>query len=882
MSLSPGERLGPYEIVGPIGAGGMGQVYRARDTRLHRDVAIKVLPPEFANDADRVKRFELEARATAALSHPNILAVYDIGRHEGVTYVAAELLEGVTLRAALAHQPVAAAKACAWAGQIALGLAAAHAKQIVHRDIKPENLFLTNDGRIKILDFGLAKSTGSSGPAAASDATMLQPHGPTTEAGVVMGTVAYMSPEQARGLPVDSRSDVFSLGVVLYEMLAGRPPFTGPSAVESMHATLTSEPPEFEPARGISVTLDRVVRRCLEKRPEDRFHSAHDLALALEAVGGSRSQPTMVVAAAEAPAKNRRTAGVAALLVLAVAASAAGTYFLTRPKSAAPLPSIQRLTFRRGTIESARFEPGTSNVVYSARWQGEGIRLFAVRSNSPESQPIGTDEAIVLSIARSQAAVLMSPRISSGLTQGTLAVMPLGGGGARPLATRIRAADFTSDGQLAALEDTGDTVRVHFPVGHVIYESKGGFFFALRAAPRDNSLAVISPTGLVILDAQGKPLRTIADQQVTGIAWTPDGGELWYSRADAPGQSTIMAVKAGGGQPREVWRGAGMILADISAAGHVLMIAQDRRGGVLVQRPDSTVVTDLSWLDDSMAFDFSPDGSAIVFAEFGDAGGSFYMRKLDGSPAIRLGAGNGMSWSPKGDAVLSWRDNNTNEIVPTGAGTTRTIAHPDVTSFFGWFADDGRLLINGRIKDQPYRFFWLDDSGATKPAGPDGIDHWIGQVPLSHDGRWLAAFPSGKNGKGGASIYPVAGGAPQLIAGLKNEEAIIRFTADDKSLLVFDRDRLPATIYKLDYRTGQRSIWRQLSPADPAGISGIGTIVVSRDERVVAYNYTRVLGTAYLISGLKEPCLTVRPASTGVDWKSGGTRTRIFGARTRD
>jgi len=852
MPLTAGERLGPYEIVGVIGAGGMGQVYRARDTRLHRDVAIKVLPPEFASDADRVKRFELEARATAALSHPNILAVYDIGHHEGVTYVASELLEGVTLRTALAHQPVAPAKACAWGSQIALGLAAAHAKQIVHRDIKPDNLFLTNDGRIKILDFGLAKSTGGSGPASASEATVLRPAGPTTEAGVVMGTVAYMSPEQARGQTVDARSDIFSLGVVLYEMLAGRPPFSGPSAVESMHATLTSEPADFDPARGISPTLERVVRRCLEKRPEDRFHSAHDLALALEAVGGSRSQPSLAIpAAVVAPKAARRALVLAGMFVLAVAATAAGTYFLTRADGPAPLPTIQRLTFRRGTIESARFEPGTQNVVYSARWQGDSAKLFGVRPNSPESQAIGTDEAILLAIATGQAAVLLSPRLSSGLPQGTLAVMPLGGGGAREMATRIRAADFTSDGQIAAVEYTGDSTRVHLPIGRVIFESKTGFFFGLRVSPRDNRLAVASDAGIVILDPSGKPLQSIADRGITGLAWRSDGAEIWYSRVDAPGQSTIVAVALGSPKQRQVWRGTGMVLADISSDGAVLAIAGDQRGGVLVQRADTAAISDLGWLDNSRALDISPDGSTLLLSENGDAGGSFYMRKIDGSSAVRLGSGNGLSWSPKGDAVLSLRDPQTFEIVATGAGTPRPITHRDVAAFFGWFTDDGRLLINGRLKDQPYRFFWMDESGATKPAGPDALDHWIGQKPLSHDGRFLAAFPSGENGKAGAAIYPVDAGSAQPIAGLKRDEVIIQFTPDDKYLLVYDRDRLPATIYKLDYRTGQRSVWREFSPADPAGISGFNTIVVSRDERVVAYNYIRSLGTAYVIKGLR-------------------------------
>src|SRR5688572_31342771 len=467
MSLEAGTRLGPYTIVAPLGAGGMGEVYRARDTRLERDVAIKVLPPDMVADPDRVKRFEQEARATAALSHPNILAVYDIGTvavasRDGspaplaITYVASELLEGVTLREALAH-PLTPTKACAWASHIALGLAAAHAKHIVHRDVKPDNVFITTDGRVKILDFGLARV---SSPAAADGTTMLEAKGMGTHAGIVMGTVAYMSPEQARGLTADERSDIFSLGVVLYEMLAGRPPFSGGSAVESMHATLANEPPEFDSIRGIPPSLDRIARRCLEKRPEDRFHSAHDLAVAVESVSGSRSQPVATVAPAPKP---RPALTTAALLAGVALASVAATMWF-RGAPTAGLPTIQRITFRRGTIETARFEAGTRNVLYSARWEGGPPAIYSVHPNSPESSPVGEPGALLMAVSRTQeAAILLSPRINSGRLSGTLALRPLGGGGTRELATRIIGADFTADGQLAAMEYDGDTHRVHLP-----------------------------------------------------------------------------------------------------------------------------------------------------------------------------------------------------------------------------------------------------------------------------------------------------------------------------------------------------------------------------------------------------------------------------------
>ena len=280
MTLSAGAKLGPYEILAPLGAGGMGEVYRAKDPRLGREVAIKVLPATFSRDPDRLRRFEQEARAAGVLNHPNILAIHDIGTYDGSPYVVSELLEGETLRARLAGGALAPRKAISYALQIAHGLAAAHEKGIVHRDLKPENIFVTKDGRVKILDFGLAKLVEKE---ESSQITNLPTAG--TEPGVVLGTVGYMSPEQARARPADPRSDIFSFGAILYEMLSGNRAFHGASVADTMGAILMKEPPELSQTnREVSPGLERVVRHCLEKDPEQRFHSAHDLAFDLEAL----------------------------------------------------------------------------------------------------------------------------------------------------------------------------------------------------------------------------------------------------------------------------------------------------------------------------------------------------------------------------------------------------------------------------------------------------------------------------------------------------------------------------------------------------------------------------------------------------------------------
>src|SRR2546421_2340230 len=308
--------IGQYRVISKIGEGGMGEVYRARDTKLGRDVAIKVLPAAFSADAERLRRFEQEAQAAGALNHPNILVIFHIGTHEGAPYIVSELLEGETLRERLgAHAssvPLPQRKAIDYALQTAHGLAAAHTKGIVHRDLKPENLFVTNDGRVKILDFGLAKLTGT------GDGTQSQTEVPTrrvdTDPGMVMGTMGYMSPEQLKGQPADHRSDIFSFGAILYEMLSGKRAFRGDSMAETMSAILREDPPDLsETNKTVSPSLERVVRHCLEKNPEERFHSARDLAFAIESLSGTATNSGQTMTDETTATERRETAGMSRL-----------------------------------------------------------------------------------------------------------------------------------------------------------------------------------------------------------------------------------------------------------------------------------------------------------------------------------------------------------------------------------------------------------------------------------------------------------------------------------------------------------------------------------------------------------------------------------------
>jgi serine/threonine protein kinase len=394
MSLSPSEKVGPYEILAALGAGGMGEVYRARDSRLERDVAIKVLLQSFAGDPDRLRRFQQEARALATLNHPNIVAVYEIGEYRDSYYMVSELLEGETLREALVDGPLSQRRAIEYASQIAEGLAAAHDKGVVHRDLKPENIFVTKDQRVKILDFGLAKLARTDAPIPGEGATATVPA--QTMPGMVLGTAGYMSPEQVRGKEVDARTDIFAFGAILYEILSGRRAFRGESSIETMNAILKDDPPELEVEKlKLSPGLERIVRRCLEKEPSRRFQSARDVGFALEAIFGTSSAST--VKPQVLPPKRPRWLHAAALALLFIALVAAG-YFAGRRSIPATSPSYHQLTFESGYTGPARFTRDGNTVVYSAAWNGGPRRLYTQRSRSTQSKPLEVD-ADVLGIA---------------------------------------------------------------------------------------------------------------------------------------------------------------------------------------------------------------------------------------------------------------------------------------------------------------------------------------------------------------------------------------------------------------------------------------------------------------------------------------------------
>ncbi len=409
VTLAAGTRLGPYEILDPLGAGGMGEVYRARDARLGRDVAIKVLPPALAADADRLRRFEKEARAASALNHPNIVTIYDAGTTDGVSWIAMEHIEGQNLRTLLILGALSPKKRLSYAAQVAEGLAKAHESGIVHRDLKPENVMVTRDGAVKILDFGLAKLVEPSGTP--EEQTQSPTVSAGTQVGVVLGTVGYMSPEQAKGETLDFRSDQFSFGSILYELLTGKRAFARANAPETMAAIIREEPePLAAAAPETPVALRWIVERCLAKEAEERYASTRDLARDLARVRDALTEGTLSASVGAMPAARRLPRWILPLAAAALLAAAAIAFLVSRRTPASP-PLYRPLTFQRGALGIARFAPDEQTILYAAAWQGHPAQLYSTRLDSTESTALPLPSASLLSVSSSgKLAIKVIPR----------------------------------------------------------------------------------------------------------------------------------------------------------------------------------------------------------------------------------------------------------------------------------------------------------------------------------------------------------------------------------------------------------------------------------------------------------------------------------------
>ncbi|HET9794412.1 MAG TPA: protein kinase, partial [Thermoanaerobaculia bacterium] len=795
-----------------------------------------------------------EARAVAALSHPNILSIHDFGDDRGTVYAVTELLEGETLRSRLAGAPLAPRRAVDVALQIARGLAAAHEKGIVHRDLKPENVFVTEDGRVKILDFGLAKLL----PTEAATADTHAPTVEATEPGVVLGTLGYMAPEQVRGKAADPRTDIFAFGAILYEMLSGRRAFHGDTAADTMTAILKEDPPELSAGRrDVAPGLDRLVRHCLEKSPAQRFQSASDLAYELESMTAASSAS---VAARPGPLRGaQRRAAASALALALLAAGLAAGHWLWRPRAAA-VPSFGRVTFRRGNIGLARFAPDGATVVYGASWEGAPVAIFSTRIGNPESTPLGYGKANLASVSSTgELALSLREQALSGTEGvGTLARAPLGGGEPRPMVEFVDAADWAPDGKdLAIVRVLGGRGRLEYPVGNVLV-STALHLASPRFSPRGDRIAFVeqAPRGMTIgfTDRKGTVVRLPGEWQGVGsIAWDPSGEALWFAASSAHGDSSIYRMDLRGRAAAVFSIPDGAIVHDVAKDGRILLERYHPRRGIIARPPGATVERDLTWFDLSDLVDMTADGSMILFTERAAAGGkpgSFFLRKTDGSPATKLGDGTAFELSPDGKWVLARLEGSAGlALVPTGAGTPVPLPRGEIETFGrgDFFPDGKRILVLGSPSGGALGWYVQEIPGGS-PRLFTAQGFGASGKPISPDGRLAVAY---RDWQEDLFLLPLGAGPIRPIPDTKQLDPV-GWTPDGRSIFAFESGSIPARIVKIESSTGARTPYESLFPTSIPTVISIRNPLLTADGRGYAFGYSSASSSDLYVVDLRE------------------------------
>jgi len=842
----------------------MAEVYRARDSRLGREIALKVVNETLASNPELIRRFEQEARIAGALNHPNIVAVYDVGVHEGAPYVVTELLEGESLRQRMSRGRVSLATALDWGIHLAHGLAAAHRRGIVHRDVKPENVFITAGGQVKLLDFGIAKLAEevAAGPRGMMEATVA-PGGDATRPGSVLGTPGYMSPEQVRGDPVDARTDIFSLGAVLFELLSAERAFPGASLVESGYAILNIDPPPLSAT--VPASVGQVVLRCLEKEPEQRVQTATDLAFALEVV----RNPTG--AAPPPPVPRRASRLVVPLLAGLLLAVAVAAWARTRLAGATAAIPPEQVTYRLGAVRAARFAPD-GRIIFSASLGGRGEEGFSKTSGSIEPQSLGLADAQLMAVSSSGGlGLLLAPRFTRAFSmRGTLARVESAGSTPRELVENAEFADWGPSGELAVVRNVGAMNTLESPVGKVLFQTNG-WISNPRFSPRGDRIAFLhhplfyddmGEVQVVDLQGRGKVLGA-RWPRVLGLAWAPDGTEVLFTAGRAQ-RNQLLAVSENGGSRVLYASPADLRLDDVASDGTVLATEQLERselGFTADGQPDPSMHTWANWTtflakvgdDGSMLFSESVPFPSEVGERPVQPVWTLFVRSQN-APAQVLGNGSPLDLSrDRRWALLLSIDRRHVLAVPTGPGQERSIEVNGLEVGGGrWFRDGRRVIVNARgPTDADYHLFVTPEDGSSFARFSEVAVTARRVLHLSPDDRWVATLDKDDHlivlSMRDGSVAPLPEAGPDALPRGWSAEGHLWVSRGGDGTPVVGR------LLRMDVEHRRVVEERTIRPAEPSGAIFIRDVALSPDGRKVGYIYGRNLGYLYLFRGLVRP-----------------------------
>jgi serine/threonine protein kinase len=890
-TFEPGHQIANYGIVRHLGSGGMGEVYLADDIRLKRKIALKVLPPHFTVNPDRVRRFEREAQAASALNHPNIVTIHEIGESNSAHFIATEFVDGKTLRQLMNEKPFKLRETINVALQVANALSAANSAGIVHRDIKPENIMIRTDGLVKILDFGLAKLIDMPVTGAELETPTLLQSNP----GLVMGTVQYMSPEQARGKNVDARTDIWSLGVVIYELVTGRVPFAGETASDIIAALLKDEPEAIRSTvPEAPLELDAVVKKALTKDLRLRYQTISDFLTdlqrlkdqikfhALERTGadGARlSSKDAANAQTTAPARFRATdpqaqqetewlptrsllkwtipvtLGVILLASLAVVPSLRRR---STPSSSRLTQAPRQLTNRDGFISASRFTPDGKGIIYSAGFDGKPVELFLADVDGSNSRSFGLKSAALKSVSRSgKIAVLFDFELNwSDGYNGTLAILPSAGGKPEIIADGIDDAAFAPDGNtFAVIRSVMGEQQLEYPMGKTLYKSDGWMTYP-RFSPQGDKIAFFEhPIGdtsgsVMVLDvASQKKVDLSTDWKfLKGLAWNPKGDEIWIGGGKSHKHLSIHAVSLSGQLRMNVYDlpGMGARIEDISDDGNLLINQGTNHSTMMVVEGKSKTDAIDSQFAFSTSADLSADGKTLLYTEGGYESGdtndlnTSYLRKLDSSENVRLGAGRALALAPDGKSALALQVNQEPQLVilATAPSEPRILPNRGMKEYhYATFFPDGQHILFTGVEVHPdavIRSYVQDiNTGDVHPL----TEEMTVALRVSPDGKRVITLQPDQN----YYIQPLDGSQPTPIPGLEKGDEPIQWSADSRSVYVTGAGDFATKIYQVNLTTGERREWKEIDPPNKVGLVGLetnrGGILITPDGKVGVYTY---------------------------------------------